>query len=983
MFLTKPKSPFFRSVFKAKSWGIFWIFLLPISFLQAQVDPNDPWVKSTFENLSLEEKIAQLFMIEVRPTLGQRHLTQVEKTIKKYQVGGLIFFKGTPEKQAILTNKFQNLNKTKMLVAIDGEWGLAMRLSNTPKFPYQMELGGLQNNSLLFEMGKEIGKQCKRIGIHMNLAPVVDINNNAQNPVINFRSFGENPMEVSIKGFQYAQGLQSEKIIACAKHFPGHGDTETDSHKDLPILKHSKERLNELELLPFQYLIEKGVLGIMSAHLYVPNIESEPYTATSISPKAINSLLRKDLHFNGLVITDALNMQGVAKFHQPGELELKALLAGNDILLAPGDIPKSIQLIKTEIFNGNLDTTYLFQKVKKILAYKKWVGLDKYQTIPLENLTQDLNNVEAEKLIEKLSFESICLAANKQKVVPILPQDISKTLFIQFDQRGDFLSQYLSKERKINYVQMDQNPTKESLLHLDQKTKKFEKIVVSLHHIHKYPKNNYGLSKNLENWIEQIVQQKNVLLVLFGNPYSLRNISHLKNLLIAYNNDELHYKIAKQVLFGEYRPSAHLPVSLSKELVAGSQANFLTSEKTLQKLTDSLQSSYQKLFQPINKIAKQAIKEKCTPGCQILLAKNGTILYQKSFGFFTYDSLHRVKNNSLYDLASLTKILATTLAIMKLYEENEIQLHDPLAKHLPFLQGTNKDKISIQEVLTHKAGLQDWIPFYKDILLNAETLDTIFNNIPSEKFTLKNGNGIYMNKNYVAQMIQKIIDSPLSNKGKYHYSDLGMILLRFLVEKKSGIPFNKYLDLHFYQPLQLERCLFNPAQKFSPNEIVPTEINPDHRPGLIHGFVHDPAAAMFGGISGHAGLFSSAQEVAVIMQMLMNGGHYGGTQFLKKKTVEKFTKRQDFDSRRGLGFDKHDYIQPRYSPTSKLASPNTFGHSGFTGTQAWADPNHGLIYIFLSNRVYPSAENKKLIQKNIRTKIMDEAYKATKIIDLE
>lgn len=936
---------------------------------------NDPWVKEHFARLSLEEKIAQLFMVEVRPAKGANHLTQVERLVKKYQIGGLIFFKGNPKNQALLTNKYQLLSKTKMLIAIDGEWGLAMRLNQTPNFPYQMELGGIQNNKLIFEMGKEIGKQCKRLGIHINLAPVVDINNNPKNPVINFRSFGENPAEVSMKSLHYAKGLQSENIIACAKHFPGHGDTETDSHKDLPIIRHDLSRLNQIELVPFKYLIKNGVASIMSAHLYVPSIESKENTATSLSSKAINQLLRNKLKYKGLVITDALNMQGVAKFYPPGELELKALKAGNDILLAPADVPKSIQQIKNAMKQGRLDTGYVFQKVRKILAYKKWVGLDTFRQIPLQNLTTDLNTPNAKLLIEKLAIESVCLAANKQNFIPIKETTKAQTLFVEFNDFNVSFKNEMSERGLSNHIRVSSRPSDYRLKRLSQEINTYKKIVISLHQLNKYPKNNYGLSKNLEAWIQKTIRTKNSLLVVFGNPYAIKNISDIENLIVAYSNDALHHKVVSQVIVGEILAKAYLPVSINTKLTWGKRAKILSNKKNLKEPSDSLKRVHNSKLKLIDTIANQAIRDKCMPGCQILVAHKGTVVYEKSFGFFTYDSSQIVKKTSLYDLASLTKILGTTLAIMKLNEEEKIQLNDPMSKHLEFLKYSNKADITIKEVLTHRAGLQDWIPFYKHVLENAEILDTVFSNIPSGKFSIKNGNGIYMNKNYVDQMIDEIISSPINGRGKYLYSDLGMILLKQLVEKKSGVNFDYYLESNFYQCLDLERTCFNPTDKFHEHEIVPTEINPDHRPGLIQGFVHDPASAMLGGVSGHAGLFSNAHEVAIIMQMLMNKGQYGSYQFFNEETIEKFIKRQSYDSRRGLGFDKHDFIHPRKSPTSKLASPSTFGHSGFTGTQVWADPSNEIIYVFLSNRIYPTAKNKKLIYQNIRTKIMDEIYK--------
>jgi beta-N-acetylhexosaminidase len=379
-------------------------WLLSISILllsQAVFAPNSEaelktnaqiWVDAKYNALTWDERIAQLMMIEVRPTYGKQHLDQVRALIKTHQVGGVIFFKGDPLTQVKLTNEFQGMSSIPLMVAIDGEWGLAMRLKNTTHFPYQMALGGIQDNHLIYEMGQQIGRQCKRMGIHVNFAPVIDVNNNINNPVINYRSFGEDITHVAQKGWAYARGMQEENVIACAKHFPGHGDTDVDSHKDLPVIKHSRERLDSIELFPFRSLIDSGVMSIMTAHLYIPAIDNTPNQAISISPKAINGLLRNEMGFDGLAFTDALNMQGVAKFHAPGVLELKALEAGNDVLLAPGNIAKATALIKQSMAIGSLSEAYVEEKVKKILAKKYWLGLHDFKPIAEDNLLEEVNS---------------------------------------------------------------------------------------------------------------------------------------------------------------------------------------------------------------------------------------------------------------------------------------------------------------------------------------------------------------------------------------------------------------------------------------------------------------------------------------------------------------------------------------------------------------------------------------------------------------
>jgi beta-glucosidase-like glycosyl hydrolase len=360
-------------------WGLLLSLFCVISFFENKPlkgTGKDTWVSETFAKLTLDEKIAQLFMVEVRPTKGRNHLDVVDTLIKKYKVGGIIFFKTDAQNLFLSAQKYQSMSDVPLLVAVDGEWGVSMRVDNTIQYPYQIGLGGIQDELLIYKMGRDIGKQCKRLGIHVNFAPVIDVNNNPDNPVINFRSFGEDPMNVARKGWKYAKGMQDEGIIACAKHFPGHGDTKTDSHKDLPIIAHNRQRLDSIELKPFKYLIDSGVMSIMTAHVFMPALDTTSNLPISLSPKAINGLLKKDLGFKGLSFTDALDMQGASKYFAIGTLELKALLAGNDVLLCPANVPRAIDTIRAAVLDGRFSMEDLDAKVKKILRAKAFAGLD-------------------------------------------------------------------------------------------------------------------------------------------------------------------------------------------------------------------------------------------------------------------------------------------------------------------------------------------------------------------------------------------------------------------------------------------------------------------------------------------------------------------------------------------------------------------------------------------------------------------------------
>jgi beta-N-acetylhexosaminidase len=956
--------------------SILFLTGLLTSMAPPQVPVTFSWVDSVYQSLTVEERIAQLMMIEVRPTYGKAHLDKVRQTILKHKVGGVIFFKGNPAEQVKLTNEFQLKSKTPLMVAIDGEWGLAMRLSKTTSFPYQMGLGGITDNKLIYQMGREIGRQCRRMGIHVNFAPVVDVNNNPNNPVINYRSFGEDRENVALKGWAYAKGMQSENVIACAKHFPGHGDTDVDSHADLPVINHNRARLDSIELYPFKMLIDSGVMSVMTAHLFIPAIDSQQNKAISISGKGINGLLRHDLNFDGLAFTDALNMQGVAKYHKPGELELKALIAGNDVLLAPGDISKAIELIKLAIKNGVISEQYVEEKVKKILTYKQWAGLDNFKPIEEKNLLAELNSSYATFLLNKLIEKQICVVQDKLQFLPIPANSILKIASISFGAPANNPFQTtLKKYHEITDMYMSSDVAPEAAALMIKKLRTYDMVILGLHKSSRYPKNNYGISKRTARFIKELDGIQPCVFVDFGNPYNLKNFDGVKTVVMAYQDNPTNQRKAAQVLFGAISADAFLPVTVSQEFKVHS--SYLVADLGILEYAEPEEAFMNSnVLDKIDSIALDGIKKGATPGCQVLVARHGKVVYQKSFGNHRYGSKRKVKNDDLYDVASLTKVAATTLALMKLVENGSISLDDTLSKYLPSLDTTNKKDVKIRDVLTHSSGLKDWIPFYEVTVSSPMAYDTTFSKTPTDKFCVKVDDGLYMSKDFQNVIFGSIYDSEMKNPGKYKYSDLGMILMRYVIEKVVETSFENYLDSIFYKPMGLRSLTFNPLEKYEKAQIVPTEDKADFRKSLVHGYVHDPAAAMLGGVSGHAGIFSNSVDLAAIMQMFINDGYYRGHQFLKAETINQFTAYQNKGSRRGLGFDKPEPNPQKISPCSKLASKSCFGHSGFTGTQMWADPESGIVYVFLSNRVYPSAKNKLLISMSVRTKIMDVIYES-------
>lgn len=940
------------------------------------------WVDSVLNSLTIEDKIAQLMMIRTYSNKDKAYYDNVEKTILKYNIGGLCFFQGGPVRQAKLTNKYQSIAKTPLLIGLDAEWGLGMRLDSTYDYPYQMTIGASSEDQIVYEMGAEIAKQLKMIGVHINFAPVVDINNNPANPVINKRSFGEDKESVARKGIAYMKGLQDNGIIATAKHFPGHGDTDADSHYTLPSIKHSKERLDSIELYPFQQLINNGLEAVMVAHLFVPELDDTKNTPTTLSHDVVVNLLKEELNFKGLVITDALDMKGVTSYHKSGEIEVKAFLAGNDILLLPQNVEKAVAAMKTAVENKIITEQDIDNRCQKILENKFKVGLAKYEALEIDSLYEKLNNVNNELITRQLYESAITVVQNNNKLVPLRRFDTLKiaTLSIgsaEINPFQDMLGNYCKIDNYNVLHSISQNKAKE----LQRKLESYNLIIAGIHNTNNSPKKNFGISKQSIELINGLADSTKVILTVFGSPYSLGQIDDpykFESIVVGYQDEKLAKEIAAQIIMGSIEASGKLPVIAHTAFPAGSGLQTLPIQRLKYTIPEEVGITSADLNK-IDSIALNCIREEAAPGCQILVAKDGKVIYSKSFGYHTYKKGDFVKNSDLYDLASVTKVAATTLSVMKLSDENKLDVDHKMVWYLPYLRGTNKEDLIIREIMTHQARLQPWIPFYLNTIDDEGKLDkSIYANSLGKDHTVKVADKLFIMDDYKYVMFDSIVVSELRKNKKYKYSDLGFYLLKQAIENLTNTPLEKYVQTNFYNPLGLKNICFNPLEQFDPKVIIPTEDDQYFRKQLLKGYVHDPGAAMLGGVSGHAGLFSNANDLAIIMQMLLQGGEYGGTSYLKWNTVHQFTKLQFplNENRRGIGFDKPEPEDKDLGPTCESVSNNSYGHSGFTGTYVWADPDYNLVYIFLSNRINPTSNNTKLIKMNIRTDIQQVIYDA-------
>lgn len=942
------------------------------------IEIESPWVDSIVNSLTLEQKIAQLIMYPVYSKKGEKELLKIEKLIDDYEIGGLIYMQGGPVRQVNAHNRLMAKSKIPLLTSIDGEWGVRMRLDSVIRFPRQMLLGAVQDETLVYDMGVEIAKQCSLTGVHVNFAPVVDLNVNPNNPVINSRSFGEEKVHVTKLSNAYMKGMQDNTVLACAKHFPGHGDTDVDSHLGLPVINHSKDRLMDVELYPFKALIDSGIGSVMVAHLYVPALDKTKDRASTLSPKIVKKLLKEKLGFKGLTFTDALNMHGVSKYYETGEVDLLALLAGNDILLFSQDVGKAIEYIKNAVDKRKISEKEITARVKKVIQLKKWIGLDSFEPLSTKELVPRLNSENAKLVRRKLVENAMTLLQNRGDVVPV--KGLSKLKLASVSIGVDRISPFqkmLGNYAPVDHFYISSKPTKEEVIKVIKDLKGYNLTLVGIHGNSRSPKKQFGLTQEMMDVLNNIKSMHPTIVSVFANPYSLGLFPELSEgnaLIMAYENALLSQEYAAQLIFGGIDAKGKLPVTVSERFQVGD--GLVTKKKRLKYSIPIEEGFNPEKLKKVDSIVLNGIDEKAYPGAQVLIARRGNIIYNKSFGHHTYEKKRKVNCSDMYDLASITKITASVPNMMKLVESGDVNLDYNLCDYLGYVDTTNYINMNLRRMLAHNAGLVSWIPFYTKTMARGQLKFDVYSNTQSSDYKNKVTDGLYIREEYSDSIRNWIINHGIHKKHDYRYSDLGYYFYKDIIEKKTGSGLDDLSDSLFYRPLGATTLTYRPLEKFSKEKIAPTENDMFFRKKLVHGTVHDPGAAMLGGVAGHAGLFSNANDLAKMFAMYMNNGEYGGERYIDSAVVAEFTKVQfpEEENRRGAGFDKPSGDEN--GPTCECVSEKSFGHSGFTGTLAWADPEKEIIYIFLSNRVYPDAENKKLIRMNVRTHIQEAIYAA-------
>ncbi len=930
---------------------------------------SNAWVDEQLNTMTLREKIGQFFMVAAYSKKDEAHFAEIDALVTKEKVGGIIFFQGNRTNLTSCIDRFQSKAKTPLLIGMDAEWGVQMRLSGEERFPYNYTLGAANDPELTQRIAEMMGQECRELGIHINFAPVADVNSNPNNPVIGFRSYGENPKDVAAHVEAAVKGMEGQGVLTSIKHFPGHGDTDVDSHLELPVVNNSYEHINAIDFFPFRTGIRAGASSVMIGHLNVPALDPSG-TPSSLSALTIKKHLQQDLGFKGLVISDALGMKAVADRYGKTDVVVKAFQAGCDILLFPESVSEAIDAIKEKVEKGEISMVEIDERCAKVLTAK-------HKAIIQPGKLKKYNRFEIELAKKQVYEKAVTVIKNDDELLPFRRFD-QRMLHVSIGKDGEPFNASMDLVAPVKHVQFDDASA--AIVGIGDSLSNYDVIITSFHASTVLSKNDYGMPKKWREWIEQLPTTAKNVLVLFGNPFTLaknEGLSRFQSIVIGYENHSLAMNRVGQFIMGTYESNGTLPMMIDRTWSRGIGIKVPAAGRLKESQPEELGISREKLGE-IDTIVARSIREGAFPGCQIVVAVEGKVIYRKSFGHHTYDNERAVQNTDIYDIASITKIAASTLSLMRLESQGEFSLDSKLNDYIPeVVEGTSYANIRLKNMLAHQAGLKPWIPFYTKTLVAGNLSDELYAHQPNEMFDTKVAENLWIRTGYSEEIYKDILQTSMIAP-KYKYSDVGYYFIKKIVEKKTGKSLDQYVQDEFYAPMGLNYLSYLPLNHFPKEQITPTENDQIFRKQQIHGFVHDQGAAMMGGVGGHAGVFSNASDLAQLMQLFLNKGSFGDEVYLQPSVVDSYTACQFCPTnRRGAGFDKPTTNRVG-GPASSHVSLSSFGHSGFTGTLAWADPEYNVNYVFLSNRVYPDAENWKIVKMNIRTEIQDVIYQAVK-----
>ena len=949
------------------------IFILAGCAGPGQSSFQQSWAERTLQELTLREKIAQMMVYH----MNMRFLNEespkwkeITSLLETDGIGGIHIWFGDVGTSLTLLNEIQRRSKVPVIVDADIEYGLKMRFPAGTDLPPLMAIAATGSTSYAYEAGKISAIEGRALGIHWNFSPVTDVNNNPNNPIINTRSFGEDPDIVGEYAVQFIKGLQNHGMLATAKHFPGHGDTETDSHTSLATIPSDSSRLWSLELKPFQTVIDAGVDAVMVAHVHAPDFQPNANLPATLSSFWVTDILRKKMGFKGVIVTDSMTMGGVTRNYSDSYALIHAINAGCDFILQNYNVKKSIDNVEDAVKRGIILEDRINNAALKMLKMKEKVGLHQQRYISMGETRRILGKQEFKKTADDIAARSITLVKNDNSFLPLTVEEKEEIVVIDiYDHPNDHEESVTTKKLKhsglkIRSLQVDESDSTMYYESILENIPENTPIILNAFANPSAWKNRIFLPEHQMKFIHDLNRKSNrVLLISFGNPYLIEGLPETPAYICAWKGSDLMQNSLVASLLGKSDFTGKLPITIPDIADLGFGIQLVQEPVKIEESTGIPGKVIQHVMPyeidtDINKVKTllhESVADFAWPGGVLIAGKNGKIFLHEAVGFHTHEKKHATRKSDIFDLASITKVIATTSAVMKLVESGQLDLDEKVVTYLPDFKGKQpkyfqqKSKMTIKHLLTHTGGLP---PFKQYFLMDGDVktrLDSVFNTEPI-----------------------------IGLKEETKYSDVGLITLGKVIEKVSGFPLDEFVDSLVFKPLGMNTTFYNPSpEKF--RRIVPTEIAEGYRSGLIHGEVHDENAYSLGGVTGHAGLFSTAEDLAVFSQMMLNGGIYDWKRIFKEETVKLFTSKANLvaGSSRCLGWD---------SPDGKASggvylSDSSFGHTGYTGTSLWIDPENNMFVILLTNAVHPNRSWKDPKYYDWRQRIHSAAYEAVGVIE--
>lgn len=940
-----------------------------ISFAVTAQPGKQQWVDSVFQTLNENDKIGQLFFLRFSSHIDEDILRGIVKKAESGDLGGIVFTTGTVAGQARVTNMLQAETRIPLLIAQDGASGLGHLIDGALTYPVPVAQAAIANDSMMYWLARDIGRQMKALGVHLSLSPDATPLHSETSDAD--RTYGDNPAAVRRKALMHMKGLQAAGILSCAKFFPLKSIAVVDQKGKSQITLYH----DTIVSAPYRDLFANGLNAIMpnaaDLHLFFEQKRSDlkkKLSEESFKQFESGDLLHKPLDYDGIVMIDLHSVEHSSDHLTPGDGGLFAFQAGADIIISDEDPDAALRKIRKLVHTEKKYAARLNERVRKVLAMKYDAALFSREKVDSQTLQKELYDIRSQVLRRKSFRESVTVVRNEHKALPISILDDKKFVVViagDSSQRADIFHRSVKK-----YIPADRIIVGEAIVNPDLSGK--DVILVAV-----FPGTTVKAMHNLLGLLQEYSAEQEIIISDFGckifEPYA----AGFSTLIMGYSDEKDVVGLLPQIIFGAISGKGKLP-----QPYAGVPSGSSIETTDLNRLAYSFPEDAgvdAATLERISQIAGEAISSGSTPGCYVLVARNGKVIYDKAFGHLTYEQKSPVTDDTIYDLASLTKVSATLQAVMFMQEHGLIDIHKKLSVYLPELRGTNKKDITIVDALIHQSGLLPFVPLWP-LTLEGPALKPIYyssqQNVsyPLQVAPTLFGSPVLRDSVWSWITYSQMLEKPQRTPYPYRYSDLGFMMFKQLAERTINQPLEDFLQQNFYEPLGAHSLGYTPLGRFPADIIAPTELDTLFRGGLLIGTVHDERAAMLGGVSGHAGLFGTANDLSKLGQMLLQEGSYGGLQYYKPETVKLFTTKHFDSSRRGLGWDKP--VQGEWnSPTSRYASPATFGHTGFTGTCLWIDPEFDLVYIFLSNRVFP-ARSDKLIQTNIRSRIQDVIYEA-------